>query len=162
MKDNRAIAIAYLKEDEGGYAERATEPGGAVNHGISLTAFREWRNRKGRPTPTIFDLKEISDAEVMEFYGEVCDRIRFDFLPSGFDYAALDAAVNEGEGECAALLIVTKRLADIKARIHAMSDCRLAVKRLDPEWANAGAGWMARIGARVPQRAIEMLGKTPA
>ena len=75
-------------------------------------------------------------------------------LPKAWlDYAALDAAVNEGVEAARAFLLVTTPIKDVKARIQALSDLRLAVKKARPEWAQFGPGWTARIGERVVARA---------
>jgi lysozyme family protein len=63
VKENR-FSIEYVLNDEGGFAERASEPGGAVNKGISMLVFREWRHSKGKPDPTLDDLRNLTDEDV--------------------------------------------------------------------------------------------------
>lgn len=159
MRANRDVAIGHILDDEGGWAERATEPGGAVNFGVSMTAFMGWRGKQRQPIPSMADLKAMDRSEAVAFYGYIADALGFDGLMSGVDYAALDAAVNEGGEGAKALLLLTKPLTDPKDRIAAISDIRLAVKRRRPEWAKFGPGWSARIGERVPARAIAMMEK---
>jgi len=61
--------------------------------------------------------------------------------------------VNEGVDGAKALLTVSTPIKDRKARIQAISDIRLLVKKARPEWRQFGPGWTARIGERVIQRA---------
>ena len=154
MKANLDKAIAFILEDEGGYAKRANEPGGAVNMGVSMTALTSWRLVHNRPRPSFVDLHALTKDEAEAIYTtNYALPIHFETLPAGLDYAALDAAVNEGVEAARAFLLVTTPIKDVKARIQALSDLRLAVKKARPEWAQFGPGWTARIGDRVVQRA---------
>ena len=158
MKANLDKAIGYLLEDEGGYAERATEPGGAVNMGVSFATFVSWRASEKKPKPTFADLKAMTVAEATAIYTALyATPIGFNALAGGLDYAALDAAVNEGLHGALGLLSITSPLKDMKTRIGAISDVRLLVKKLRPEWAKDGPGWTARIGGRVVSRASAMV-----
>ena len=161
MKENREIAIRYIKDDEGGYTERAGEPGGAVNHGISFLTFGIWWKQIKRPgVPTFDDLKNISDEDVNEIYEtNFADKIGFDILPAGVDYAALDSAANEGVSFTNALLTLTRGIDDATTRIKAISDTRLYFKKLKPSWNKFKGGWTQRIGVDVPARSNAMAGK---
>jgi lysozyme family protein len=89
---------------EGGYAERDSEPGGAVNMGISFRAFEEWWDDTGRDLalerrPQWSDLKRLSRDEAEEIYRHYYfDPLRFGQLPAGVDYAFVDFAINSGVG----------------------------------------------------------------
>ncbi len=153
MKDNRNAAIAYVMDDEGGW-----NPADPSNCGITLDRLKAYCQTRGLPVPTIFDLQKLSQAEKIDFYNWLCDRIAFDVLPHGVDYAALDCATNEGEAGLNAIMLLTHVLVpDTHARIQAMSDIRIAVKRLRPQWSKYGPGWSGRIATRVPQRAFTMM-----
>lgn len=97
MKDNLARALEWVFKDEGGYAERKEEGGGAVNMGITFAVFKAWRLLQGKPEPTWEDLKNIGKPEAIEIYhAQYLDDIHFDDLPAGVDYAVYDASVNGG------------------------------------------------------------------
>lgn len=97
MRENLQTALTYILADEGGFAERAEEPGGGVNKGVSLQALQEWRARKGLPEPSMDDLRNLTTEEAMQIYEQrYWTSIRGDQLPSGLDYAMLNAAVMEG------------------------------------------------------------------
>lgn len=97
MKSNTAAALAFVFKDEGGYAERNTEGGGAVNRGITFTVFKAWRLAHGQPEPTFADLKASSIEEATEIYqAQFLGGVHFDELPAGVDYVVLNAAIQGG------------------------------------------------------------------
>ena len=90
-------AMAFVFKDEGGFAIRNTEGGGAVNMGVALTVFAQWRTKQGKPYPTIPDLERMTAYEAKMIYRALfADTIRFDDLPVGVGYLVLDSAVNNG------------------------------------------------------------------
>ena len=92
MKENWDRAINHVLLWEGGSAIRPNEPGGAVNMGVSLTAFRE-----EHPEAEVQDLLDMSKDEAKRIFKKnYADKIGFDLLPSGYDLAALHAAVMFG------------------------------------------------------------------
>lgn len=64
--------------------------------GVSLLVYQEWCAKKGRPKPSKWDLKNISDEDVSAFYKERADAIGFDNLPSGYDLALFNASTMQG------------------------------------------------------------------
>lgn len=97
MKSNAEAVLAKIVNTEGGYAERATEGGGAVNHGVTFTVFQAWRGLKGQSSTTWADLKLMTRAEAIEIFTEqFLKPVSFDDLPIGVDYCMADAAVNGG------------------------------------------------------------------
>jgi len=97
MKSNTDAALAYVFKDEGGYAERPEEGGGAVNRGVTFTVFSAWRKTKGYPEPTWADLKAMTVEEATEIYkAQYLYGVHFDELPAGVDYAVLDASITGG------------------------------------------------------------------
>ena len=90
-------AMIYVFNDEGGFAARPTEGGGAVNMGITYTVFCAWRAKQGKPKPTFADLHAMSKDEASAIYrAKFANVIRFDELPRGVGYVVLDSAVNNG------------------------------------------------------------------
>jgi lysozyme family protein len=141
VRENLDAALDLILKAEGGFAQRGNEPGGAVNMGVSMTAYATWRKQNGDPAPTIDDLKAMPVAEAKAIYtADYAAPIRFDQLPAGLDYAALDAAVNEGVGWTKRFLAKPH-----PAPIAAMCDQRLAGKKARPEWTRFGKGWTSRI-----------------
>lgn len=87
----------FVYIDEGGFAVRAIEPGGAVNMGISFERFEAWRALKGQHGVTHDDLKNMTRPEATEIYARFFFiPAHFDDLPSGVDYAVLDPWINGG------------------------------------------------------------------
>lgn len=118
MKANWPRTLSFNLIQEGGAAIRPDEPGGAVNHGVTLEAYQEWCKKHGKARPTIHDLFQISDEDVSAFYKERADQIRFDNLPSGYDLALFNASTMLGitgalnldkkaKGDFALLIILT-------------------------------------------------------
>jgi lysozyme family protein len=96
MQANLAKSLGLIFVSEGGFAIRSTEPGGAVNMGISMATYAAWRAPK---RVTIADLQAMTIGEATEIYTAIyAGHIDFDQMPSGVDYCSLDAAVNEGIG----------------------------------------------------------------
>lgn len=100
MKASRDKAFEYVFTDEGGYAERPEEAGGAVNMGITFDVFAAWwKLKKAHGAPTWADLKAMSQADARAIYDyQFLAAIKFDDLPGGVDYAVLDSAINNGIG----------------------------------------------------------------
>lgn len=97
MRYNEKASLDYVFKDEGGYAERNTEGGGAVNMGITFTVFVAWRQAKGIPHSTFADLKAMTREEAADIYrAHFLSSIHFDDMPSGVDYVVLNAAIQGG------------------------------------------------------------------
>ena len=112
MKGNLAASLERILKHEGGYAERATEGGGAVNMGITFTTFESHWHKSGKPgKPTFQDLREMTREAAIGIYDDLyAKKIDFDRLPKGFDYVLLDSAVNNGVGGAIQNLQVALRL----------------------------------------------------
>jgi lysozyme family protein len=104
MKSNMDVIMDHVFVSEGGYAERDSEPGGAVNMGISFQAFDDWWENSGKQDAllrraTWNDLRNLSRDEAEQIYRQYYfDPLRFGQLPSGVDYCFVDFAVNSGVG----------------------------------------------------------------
>lgn len=142
MKANIPIVMDWVLKHEGGYAERSTEGGGAVNMGVTFTTFAKWRKAQGKPVPTFADLKAMTRDEAIAIYEKYyLAPIGFDDLPSGLDYAVYDASVLGGVGGALKLLAGTP-----ERSVDAFCDARLARYRTFKTWnkvavAKSGKTW---------------------
>lgn len=155
MRSNLDKALAYVFTSEGGFAERLTEPGGSVNMGISQQTLATWNKAHREPVPTVDDVRNLPKWKATEIYEKLyAEPIGFDALPSGVDYCALDAAVNEGVGWTRRIMRALP-VYDADGVIDFVCDTRLAGKRKRAEWPQFGKGWMNRIeGVRVHAKAM--------
>lgn len=60
---NSSKLVPFILQWEGGFVNDPDDLGGATNKGITIGTFTEYRRKKGLKTPTVDDLKNISDAE---------------------------------------------------------------------------------------------------
>lgn len=151
MKENTARVLEWVFKDEGGYAERQEEGGGAVNMGVTFSVFKAWRLLQGKPEPTWADLKEMTKEEATEIYrAQYLEDVHFDDLPAGVDYAVYDAAVNGGVTGSIKILqealglvvdghygLVTRWAAnhrDVPTLINRLCDERLETYKEFPRW----------------------------
>lgn len=183
MKANLARALEWVFKDEGGYAERPEEGGGAVNMGITFAVFKAWRLLQGKPEPTWEDLKNMGKPEATEIYhAQYLEDIHFDDLPAGVDYAVYDASVNGGVAGSIKILqkalgmeadghygLVTRWAAnhrDVPALINKVCDVRLETYKTFKNWGKIanpkalkpvtwGTIWSNRI-ATVRKRSLDM------
>jgi lysozyme family protein len=179
MHENLPLSLKFIAMDEGGFAERPSEPGGAVNKGVSLLVFQEWRQKQGMFAPAVADLKELTDEEAGEiFTKKYASPTHFDEMPAGLDYALLNAAVMEGVRGGMTLLqkalgipIITGRFDGATWDALRGKDTwdvtsfllmhHLNKKLHTPGCAKFGSGWGTRI-LRVANRAKEMMGDRTA
>lgn len=178
MKSNLETVMDYVFVHEGGYAERDSEPGGAVNMGISFAAFTDWWSKAGRSRkPTFADLKALSREDAEEIYRAwFFAPIHFDVLPFGVDYAFVDLAVNSGVG--GATRAVRRKLGFPPGRMdpkflwafkdrepHGMiddiCDARIGLMMQSKKWPRFQANWTRRVDA-VRERAHRMADKGAA
>lgn len=162
MLINKPQVMDWIFLSEGGYAERDSEPGGAVHMGISFEVFRNWRAKRGDVEPTFSTLKGMNRSEAEEIYTALYFHpLEFDVLPSGVDYCMVDMGVNSGVGgtirACQKALhfpitshIDSRFLWALKTRDHStvidqICDQRLAVMQASHNWKRFEAGWTARL-----------------
>lgn len=100
MRDNFSLAITYLiganfnSGDEGGLSNDAHDPGGRTDHGITQHEYDNWNHLHGLPVADVANItRDTVEAIYRLQYG---DKIAFDLLPDGLDYAVLDFAINSG------------------------------------------------------------------
>lgn len=135
--DPFSLCMHYIAKDEGGYAERKLEGGGAVNLGVTFTEFSAWRQLQGLGVPTFNDLAAMTWDEAEAIYrAHYAGAIHFDQLPLGTCYVVLDSAVNNGVTGAAGILRgavgLTVRLPSGK-RLGWTPEAVLAAKMAPPE-----------------------------
>ena len=62
MADYKKL-IPFILKWEGGFSNDPVDRGGATMRGITFNTFVAYRKAKGKPQPTVTDLKNISDQE---------------------------------------------------------------------------------------------------
>ena len=90
--------VPFILRWEGGYCNDPDDLGQATNKGVTIKTYTLYRWRKHQPTPTIEDLKNITDEEftsiLKEMYWDACraDRIESQSVAN----AIVDWAWNSG------------------------------------------------------------------
>lgn len=152
------IVMPHIFEDEGGYVDHPSDPGGATNMGITIGTLRAWRGRD----VTKADVKALTRSEAMAIYDQnYWDAIRGDDLPAGVDYAVLDYAINSGPGRAAKLLqklvganqdgeigpITLGKVKDVPPRelVDRYCDARMTFLQGLDGWPTFGRGWKRRV-----------------
>ena len=184
MKSNIDQVMDWVFVHEGGYAERDSEPGGAVNMGISFTAYKDaWHQRNRAGEPTFADLKAMqrgnlddeNDLDAEDIYAMWFFKpIDFNVLPSGVDYALLDFAVNSGiggslraiqkkwnfpvTGKMDAKLLWALKARDSKTVIGDICDARLHLMQGSKKWETFKSNWTRRLD-KVRARCLAMAEK---
>jgi len=51
---------------EGGYANDPKDSGGPTWRGVTLNAYKSYCRKKGKPIPTIEDLKRLTEADILD------------------------------------------------------------------------------------------------
>lgn len=51
---------------EGGFANDPDDSGGPTMKGVTIATYKEYCRRKGRPVPTVNDLKKITNTEILD------------------------------------------------------------------------------------------------
>jgi lysozyme family protein len=91
--------LQAIVKKEGGYVERASEPGGAGNFGVSFNQYKAWRALHKQSEPTLEDLKSMLPSEAVKIYANMyAPPIWYHLLNPGVAKVMLDGAVNRGVG----------------------------------------------------------------
>lgn len=180
MRANFERIMPRILEHEGGYVNHPKDPGGATNKGVTQATYDAYRSGKGLDRRSV---KLIASGEVMAIYAErYWAKVRGDDLPSGLDYATMDAAVNSGPARGAkwlqqavgaavdgrvgdATVMAANSVSSKVAAIKAMCGYRLSFVRRLRTWKTFGRGWMRRIAgveAYAVRMALEAAGRPPA
>lgn len=67
MADPKKL-IPFILKWEGGFVNDPDDLGGATNKGITIGTFGEYRKRKGLPSPTVQELKNLSENDWYEIF----------------------------------------------------------------------------------------------
>ena len=65
---NAAELVPIIKKAEGGFSNHPLDKGGATNSGITIGTYRHYCKLKGKKTPTVTDLKRMSDDEWLDVF----------------------------------------------------------------------------------------------
>lgn len=154
------LALAFVLDHEGGYANHPRDPGGATNYGITQRTAFNWGYHG--------DIKTIPMIWVRRIYRRgYWDACRCDDLPDHpLRLVVFDAAVHSGPGQSVKWLqselgvtvdgkLGPKTLGAVQALTTggldrlalALIDRRLAFLRRLPTWKTFGRGWSARVAA---------------
>ena len=58
--------IPFLKKWEGGFVNDPSDLGGATNMGVTLATYAIYCRKKGKPEPTVADLKQLKLSELTD------------------------------------------------------------------------------------------------
>jgi lysozyme family protein len=158
MRQNFDESLKEVLTYEGGYVDHPRDPGGATNYGITIGTYSNYRARVfGKPETTKQNLKDITMSEVHAIYKRYYwDSIGADTMPSGYDFALFDLAVNSG----AARANTWHKGIDVSnpaSAIIALCNKRLSFVQGLSTWSVFGRGWARRI-ASVKAKAMLMAG----
>lgn len=157
MRSTYTSTMRQIRQFEGGYVNHPRDPGGATNYGITQATYDEYRKNKAKR-----DVRLITEAEVDEIYRtRYADKIRYDDLPAGVDFATLDAAVNSGvsrgskwlqlalgvtsDGVIGAGTVAAAAKADAIKTIKAIYAKRSGFLHSLKTFGTFGKGWMTRL-----------------
>lgn len=164
-------ADTLVLASEGGYVNRASDPGGPTNLGVTLGTARALNldvNHDGKVD--ILDIKLLKPADAAKVYKAFYwDKVSGDYLPAGLDYAVFDFSVHSGVNRAASTLqaelgvrvdgviglATLGSLSKFKtaAIINRLMDDREAFLRRLPTFGEYGAGWLKRT-SRVRAQAL--------
>jgi lysozyme family protein len=88
------LSLAFVLEEEGGFADHPSDPGGATNQGITQATYDQWRDDRGLPRRHV---REIETDEVRAIYRDLywipahCSE-----WPSDVAIVVFDTAVQRG------------------------------------------------------------------
>ena len=101
MNQNFDKCLHMLLHHEGGFVNHPSDPGGMTNLGITKRTYDEFHgtdiDEEGMQSLTVDDVTPI-------YRRNYWDRCRCGDLPSGVDWAVMDASVNHGTGRAAKFL----------------------------------------------------------
>lgn len=169
MKSTYARAMKGIRLSEGGYVNHPRDPGGATNYGITQAVYDSFRKSRGMSQQSV---RLITEPEVNEIYRtQYADKIRYDELPAGIDYATLDGAVNSGvsrgakwlqsalgvssDGKIGSQTIGAAAKADAVHTVKSMCAKRMSFLRGLSIFSTFGKGWTSRV-ARVEAESVSM------
>lgn len=177
MKQNFTPSMSIIIPDyEGGYSNDPHDPGGPTKYGVTIHDVRMYLI----PNATAEDVKGLTLSQAISIYrSKYADRISFDSLWWGVDFATLDPAINSGVGKgklwlmkaCGIAggvqwaqvvarqseLVVAGKAGDI---CRGICDIRLGFLHALGNWRYFGGGWGRRV-ADVRARSVAMAAAHP-
>lgn len=63
---NLKVSLSKTLGWEGGYANDPHDSGGPTWKGVTLNTYKSYCRRKGKPTPTIEDLRKLTESDIMD------------------------------------------------------------------------------------------------
>lgn len=173
MIENFDKAIEHTLQEEGGYVNHPSDPGGMTNLGVTKRVWEEW---VGHPVDEK-QMRELTKADVTPLYQrKYWNACRCSELPNGLDLCVFDTAVNSGPGRAIKLLqgclgvaadgaIGPNTIAAVSqfkgSALHMLIEdycsARQAFLISLPTFATFGKGWTARV-KRLKEAAIKLLG----
>ena len=165
MADDFDTCLAFTLREEGGFVDDPEDPGGATNMGITLATLRTWTDD---PAIGVAQVRAITLKTAEAIYGALYwNPIRGDALPRGVDLSVFDFGVNAGPRRSAILLqealgfqgdeidgcigpqtLAAAGKADARLLVQNLASRQSAYYRTLPDFADFGAGWLARTAAR--------------
>jgi lysozyme family protein len=149
-------AMVRVFADEGGYTNHPKDPGGPTNWGITLADARMYWKADATPE----DVKAMPKAVAALIYREhYAKPIRYDDLPAGFDYSALDAAINSGRARAlqwaskalgitsTEIVLIVRSAASVNDKVALIQrywQMRLSFLHSLRTWSTFGGGWGRR------------------
>ena len=93
MKQNFDKCLEMVLVHEGGYVNNKNDRGGMTNLGVTRRVYEDWVDQPVSEQ----EMRDLTPEDVAPIYRKnYADRIHFDSLPSGVDWACLDWAINSG------------------------------------------------------------------
>lgn len=113
-------ALRFTLQWEGGYVNRADDPGGATNKGITWRTYSTWLTKHGHPQRPV---ALISDEEVETIYREnYWDYCGCEALDLPVAVAVFDSAVNCGQASAKEFLANARIRAQVDTGPHVMAE----------------------------------------
>ena len=101
MKDNFDKCFDMMLTHEGGFVNHLEDPASATNLGVTKSTMQQYLGHH----ISMGEMKSLTPEDVKWIYRKLyVDKVRFDDLPSGLDWAVLDWTVNSGTGRVAKAL----------------------------------------------------------
>ena len=169
MIENFDKAIDHTLQEEGGFVNHPSDPGGMTNLGVTKAVWEEW---VGHPVDEKI-MRELTPERVAPLYKrKYWDACNCDNLPLGIDYLVFDFAVNAGVGRSAKTLqtaigcvpdgaigpntMAAINKADPKSLIDKFSTAKTNFYQSLKTFSVFGKGWLRRVD-ETKKNALEML-----
>lgn len=157
---NFTKSLKLVLNDEGGYSNHPSDPGGATMWGITHIDYDAYRKRRGLSPK---DVRRMTAAERDDIYkSKYWDGAQCDELPSGVDYCVFDGAVNSGvsqsvkwlqraiggitvDGHAGDVTVTSANEIDAGTLVESVCDQRMTFLRSLRTFKTFGKGWTRRV-----------------